>query len=335
MSNQHTEVADFQRLPTNPKVSIIVLAYRHEAFLEQAVDSLARQRADFPYEIVIGEDASPDRTRDVALALQRKYPQLVRVLYSKSNRGMIANFRFTLSFCRGEYLAGCEGDDFWIDDWKLARQVAALDRCIDVDMAFTRGDALFPDGTRVEGCDYGPVDRIVPAKELFAGLGWVAPPASIMMRGHILRDLPLWMDQAPVGDIFHMLAGSARGGAYYEPISTICYRMAQPTSFTVTHGQRSGADRIQYYEALIRSIERTCTHYNLSMDVMADRLNDFRLQLLKAYLSERNIPAAIGNFLKLDRTFLISGLKRRISRVVLLRHWGRGLPRDHFRNHFG
>lgn len=317
MNNHHTEISDFERLPRDPKASIVVLAYNHEQFLKEAIESLVTQLTSFSYEIVIAEDASPDNTRAAAIELQQRHPHLVRVLFSERNRGMNGNFRFAMSFCRGEYIAGCEGDDFWIDDNKLERQVSALERHPDTDMAFTRGYSLFPDGTRLLGCDYGPERRIIYPEELFAGIGWIAPTASVITRARIARGLPTWLDDAPVGDVFYFLAASARGGAYYEPVSTICYRMAQPTSFTVAHGSRTPAQRLEYFGAMVNLIERACDHYGVPKRYLSARLNDFRFQLVKAHWSEGNRLAALRQVSELNPRFLLAGAMRRLSRRSL------------------
>ncbi len=324
MTNPHVEIADSQLLPKAPKVSIIVMTYNHEPYLETAIDSMARQVTSFDYEIILGEDASTDRTREVALRLQAKYPHLVRLFYSEFNRGMGGNFRFLINFCRGEYFAGCEGDDFWIDDYKLQRQADALDRLRTVDWAFTRGYELYMDGTRVPGWDYGDKPRVVPPKELFRGLGFIAPAASGMMRGDLIRALPEWMDVAPGPDLLHYLAGSSRGGAYYEPNFTVCYRMAHSTSFTVRHDSRTSAEYVTYFKALLHYIDKTCALYGVPRAIVADRINDYRLQVAKHSLRQRKPLAALYHLGKLDPTFVGKGIARRIARLSGLRRLPNG-----------
>jgi glycosyltransferase involved in cell wall biosynthesis len=315
MTNPHVEIADFQLLPKAPKVSIIVMTYAHELYLEEAIDSLASQITSFEYEILVGEDASPDRTREVALRLQAKYPHLIRLFYSERNRGMGGNFRFLINFCRGEYFAGCEGDDFWIDDQKLQRQVDALDTVRTVDMAFTRGYELHMDGTRVPGWDYGGEPRVVSAEEMFRGLGFIAPAGSGMMRGDLIRGLPEWMDKSPGADMLHYMAGSSRGGAWYDPNFTICYRRAHPTSFTVLHDSRSDAEYVAYFKSLLHHIDKTCARYGVPRAILAERINDYRLQIAKHSLRQRKLLTALYHFGKLDPGFVGKGIARRIARI--------------------
>jgi len=80
------------------------------------------QKTDFPYELVISDDCSPDRTREIALELQRRYPDRIRLLLPETNLGMMPNFVQTLRACTGDYIALLEGDDYWIDARKLQKQ---------------------------------------------------------------------------------------------------------------------------------------------------------------------------------------------------------------------
>ena len=203
-----SEISDASRLSKAPKVSVVVMAYNHEDCLAQAVDSIAVQKASFPFEIIIAEDCSTDGTRAVAEALQKKYPEHVRLVFTPANKGMNRNLRFALGLARAPYIAFCEGDDFWIDERKLDRQVAMLDASPGVDLAITGGVVVNRDGSSEEKAEwnYGPDQRVVPARELFSRFTWVAPTASMLWRSAVTRDLPEWLDDAPFADMPLMIA---------------------------------------------------------------------------------------------------------------------------------
>lgn len=110
----------------NPKVSVCMIAYHHEAFIGQAIESVLNQKVGYCLELVIGEDCGFDGTR----AICEKYAALdsrVRLLPSDRNHGVMNNFRRTLDACVGEYVAVCEGDDYWLDSLKLQKQIEWLD----------------------------------------------------------------------------------------------------------------------------------------------------------------------------------------------------------------
>lgn len=108
-------------------VSIGMIAYNHEQFIEQALDSILSQSVDFKFEIVIGEDCSTDNTRKICLTYQEKYPEKIKLLLPDVNVGMTTNFVNTLLACEGKYTAFCEGDDYWTDPYKLQKQVDFLE----------------------------------------------------------------------------------------------------------------------------------------------------------------------------------------------------------------
>lgn len=134
-----SDVADSRLLARVPRVSVAVLAYNHGPYLKQTLEGALKQKTTFPFEIVVAEDCSTDHTREIALEYQRLYPELIRVLYSSANIGGTANSCRAFQHCRGEYIAYCEGDDFWHAPEKLQRQVEVLDAHLNVGLAFSGG----------------------------------------------------------------------------------------------------------------------------------------------------------------------------------------------------
>lgn len=113
-------------MPATPKVSVCMIAYNHEPYIRQAIESILSQDVDFPIELVIGDDCSPDGTAAVCEEFARRDPR-VRLLARERNLGVMSNFTRTLLACSGEYVAVCEGDDYWTDPQKLRKQVQFLD----------------------------------------------------------------------------------------------------------------------------------------------------------------------------------------------------------------
>ena len=111
-----------------PLVSVGVMTYNHEKYIAKAIESVIMQEVNFKYEIVIAEDCSTDRTRDIVIEYQKKYPDLIRLILHEQNVGMKANSNILRRSCRGIYRANLEGDDFWIDPCKLQKQVDFLEQ---------------------------------------------------------------------------------------------------------------------------------------------------------------------------------------------------------------
>lgn len=110
----------------SPKVSIVSISYNQEEYIREALDGFAAQRTEFPVEVIIADDASTDATPRIIGEYAARYPQLFRPILRQTNIGVHANFKDVLSAARGEYLALCEGDDYWTDPLKLSKQVKYL-----------------------------------------------------------------------------------------------------------------------------------------------------------------------------------------------------------------
>ena len=108
-----------------------MITYNHEAYIEQAIEGILAQQCDFPIELIIGEDKSQDRTLEICLEYQKKYPELIRIVTWHENVGANANFLRVWGRARGKYLASCEGDDYWIDPAKLTKQVKFMEQSPD------------------------------------------------------------------------------------------------------------------------------------------------------------------------------------------------------------
>lgn len=108
-----------------PLLSVAMLTYNHEKYIELAIESVLSQEVDFNFEIVIGEDFSTDRTRE-KLKKFESYNQ-VKIILREKNIGVPNNFLDVLKNCKGKYIAILEGDDFWLDKFKLKAMVSFLE----------------------------------------------------------------------------------------------------------------------------------------------------------------------------------------------------------------
>ena len=129
-----------------PLVSVCMTTYNHEKFISQAIESVLCQRTTFGVEVVIGEDCSTDNTLAICRQYEAQYPDRVRVIASKNNIGMHANYRRTIEACRGKYIAMCDGDDWFTDENKLQIQVEQLENS-GAAMCYTRSERRGEDGS--------------------------------------------------------------------------------------------------------------------------------------------------------------------------------------------
>ncbi|HEU0252482.1 MAG TPA: glycosyltransferase [Pyrinomonadaceae bacterium] len=199
-----------QQLPpdsSKPRVSILVTTYNQEHLITQAIDSILMQDVNFAYEIVIGEDASTDRTREIVIALGQQHPDKIRVLLRNeevANRdraiglaGKI-NYLEALRACRGEYVAILDGDDYFTSPHKLQKQVDFLESHPDCAICFHNVIAIHENGAPAEEMCAADQTEISDIEELLWGN--FIPACSIMYRREPLVQIPGWFLTARMGD---------------------------------------------------------------------------------------------------------------------------------------
>lgn len=125
-------------------VSVVMITYGHENFIEQAINGVLMQQCDFDIELIIVNDCSPDKTDSVVKKIIENNPKASWFKYLKheENIGMTHNFIYALKEAKGKYIAICEGDDYWTDPLKLQKQVNFLEGNNDFVLCFTDRDIL-------------------------------------------------------------------------------------------------------------------------------------------------------------------------------------------------
>jgi hypothetical protein len=112
-----------------PVVSILCSTFQHAAFIEDAIRGFLGQETDFPFEVLIRDDASADGTSDIVRDYAHRYPSIIRaVLETKNGWPDIRPMQVLRPLARGRFIAPCEGDDYWLDPRKLMLQVDHLTR---------------------------------------------------------------------------------------------------------------------------------------------------------------------------------------------------------------
>lgn len=112
------------------KLSVFCTAYNHREYIAQALDSFLAQKTTFPFEVLVTDDASTDGTTEIIRSYAEKYPDIIRFFHQEENlyaQGIHAVDAIMYPNARGEYVAYCEGDDYWTDETKLQQQIDFLD----------------------------------------------------------------------------------------------------------------------------------------------------------------------------------------------------------------
>lgn len=123
-----------------PVVSVCCTTYNHGPYIAEALDGFLMQETTFPFEILVRDDCSTDNTAGIIQEYAEKYPSLIKPVYEKENtfsKGVRPMWELINKFALGDYLALCEGDDYWIDSLKLQKQVNFLDKNPDYGLVCT------------------------------------------------------------------------------------------------------------------------------------------------------------------------------------------------------
>lgn len=179
----------------HPLVTVLMITYAHEDYIEEALRGVFMQKTDFPVEFIIANDHSPDQTDHKIKKLLPEAPDTIQVHYilREKNLGMKENFIQALLSAKGKYIAVCEGDDYWTDPLKLQKQVDYMEKDASINFLFHACNRLMPDG-KVEPYPTNKIFRktgiIDKQKLLSKGGGSFATP-SLMLRTSMLHDRSL------------------------------------------------------------------------------------------------------------------------------------------------
>jgi glycosyltransferase involved in cell wall biosynthesis len=133
---QKQEVEQYpNKVVASPRVSVLVQTFQHRDYIKECLDGILNQKTNFPFEILLGEDASDDGTREICIEYAEKYPEKIRLfLHHPKNKKKVlgvttGNFNALYNFfsAKGNFIAFCEGDDIWTDPYKLQKQVDYLE----------------------------------------------------------------------------------------------------------------------------------------------------------------------------------------------------------------
>jgi len=208
---------------TIPKVSICSITFNHENYIAQTIESLLEQVTNFPFEIVIRDDASTDKTASIIMQYVQNYPKIIKPIYEEHNgfSNGIKPLAVVINAAQGKYIAICEGDDYWTDNVKLQTQVDFLDQ--NPDFVITYHDCQpFDENGEIEA-DLGGAKRDLEAIELQKSTPIYTLTTCFR---NVFKTYPKEDFCSPFGDLFlWSILGNYGKGKYLPYIKPAMYRM--------------------------------------------------------------------------------------------------------------
>lgn len=232
-------------------VSVHMITYKHEKFIAEAIEGVLSQKTNFLVELIISDDCSPDKTREIIETYRVKYPSVIKPVARDKNLGMMKNFADTFRYCTGKYIAVCEGDDCWTDPLKLQKQVDFLEAHTEYAMCFHNARIVDVEkGTETLFLDQHE-DRSYSGSEIL--MVWTIPTASVVFRNHCFSIAELENPNYRNGDIVLFLSIADHGKLWYK--SDVMSRYNRHTGgVTYTRKTRKDFERyIANYTEMSRS----------------------------------------------------------------------------------
>lgn len=274
-------------------ISFVCITYNQELYIKDAVDSFLSQKSKYKFEIIIHDDCSTDKTKDILLEYKEKYPTLIKLIFQDVNQFSLGNkiIPLAVKYAKGDYIALCEGDDFWFDEYKIDVQYEYMYKKSDISF-----HPCFYIDERTEEieerCKHYSHNKVVSVNEVFKNGGEFMPTASLMIKKSVFNNLPPWFNNVPAGDFYlQVLASNEYGAMYIDNLRSI-YRYYSVGSWTESNQNMSKQkihDNVKCHELhLIRLNEEVNVKLSKELSYVLARVynNAASLCIKNGYLNE-------------------------------------------------
>ena len=275
-------------------VSIFCLAYNHEPYIRKCLEGFIIQKTNFKYEVLIHDDASTDRTAEIIREYEVKYPDIIKPIYQIENqysKGISINRVFQYPRASGKYIAYCEGDDYWTDEFKLQKQVDFLENNPDYSICVHQA-TLHNCRTEVDSAVTNQFeDKDYSLEEILIAGGGVFATNSIMILKSIRENMPECFKAKGFGDYQLYIYGAIVGKCKYLSDNMSVYNFQTQGSWS-SKMNNNRQFHIDHFRELIRMLKKVNVYYNLKYDEI------FSKAILNA---EYQMYVYMGKFLKVHK----------------------------------
>lgn len=288
--------------PAQPTVSVVCIAYNQVKYIRQCMESIVSQKTTFPFHLLIHDDCSTDGTTEIIREFEEKYPDIVKPLYEEENqykKGGVMPSYLVLPHVTGEYVAFCEGDDYWDDPLKLQKQYDALKAHPECRMCVHRVKTVWENGedANISIPNKFSGTQIIPGKTFIRSVeDFQFHLLSFFFRGDDIRayigNLPNFAQIADVGDECYELYFGQLGDVVFLDEPMACHRAASIGSW---NSRNKEDKRVKHHEKMIAAMQAydeytqgkyhdICEHYILHQHYHIVTIRkDYKTQLKKEF----------------------------------------------------
>lgn len=279
-------------------MSVVCTNYNKGDWIGEAIESFLRQEASFDYEILVIDDKSTDHSPDIIRRYAEQYPDKIRAFYNAKNLGITKTWTKVCKQARGHYIARCDGDDYWIDNHKLQKQVDLLASHKESRWCSTDYNIITPEGETVHRSAFesGLVDRATSYAQMLVTKGFTMS-STWLVETDLMREINAAMDAGAVDDTFNIqLDLFNKTTLTYLPEATVVYRVnegsdSRPIAMDsiIARNERLLKTQLEYIEKYKNVDYEAMLKILLPRDMKHELLAIERLQLI--YEQRRHIAA--------------------------------------------
>lgn len=264
-------------------ITILCVTYNQHNYIKDALDSIFKQKVNFKYEIIVHDDASTDGTTDILREYEQNYPDKIKVLYEVENQYQKCESfdKFLqdtmLPYIKGKYVLSFEGDDYWIDETKLQRQVDYLEQHCDCMMVTHNAAVLNMKSVKVDILTKYYSDKDLLPEEIINHPNGYLASASMVMRRECYETKGFF-HEAGIGDYTRQLYSLSKGKIHYIDRIMSVYRFAHSGSWQESQ-EKDFSLRFYGYLKMIRFLDK----YNVYTDYIYAKCIMKEIQRYAAY----------------------------------------------------
>lgn len=230
-------------------VSIKCIAYNHDRYIRDTLEGFVMQKTNFRFEAIVHDDASTDGTAAIIREYAEKYPDIIKPIFETENQyskhdGSLR--RIMDEACKGKYIAFCEGDDYWIDPYKLQKQVNFLEKNLDYTMCWT--DAYVEQNGEKKAYNRYTESCKSPIEDIIERGGDFIPTCSILIRREALNNRAENANRFYCGDYPLQIWSAYVGNVYYMSEQTCVYRFLSLGSWSHHFFKENREQRLKHFE---------------------------------------------------------------------------------------